>query len=145
MTRALRLALVVALPLAFLVTTGCSSCHEEPTIVIRFEPSDGDVRPARKPSPTPTPTPTPSAAAAPAKPMHECKAASDCIVVPEECCDCANGGKQHAIPKVKVAADKSARAKKCKQVMCTMMASTDPTCGMRPDCVSGACVMIKKK
>jgi hypothetical protein len=29
--------------------------------------------------------------------------------------------------------------------MCTMMLSTDPTCGQEADCVNGACVMVPKK
>ena len=62
---------------------------------------------------------------------RECKAAADCVVEPLDCCDCANGGKQHAIAKKTAAAAKSAHAAKCKAQMCTMMLSTDPSCGMQ--------------
>jgi hypothetical protein len=137
-----------------MVATGCNGCHEEPTIVIRFEPTDADVKPPSPigiPSPMATPTPSPSSlggaplGGSPKKSAKkECKAATDCVVVPEECCDCANGGKQHAIPKAELAAAKASRAVKCKHAMCTMMFSTDPTCGMRADCVSGQCAMVKK-
>jgi hypothetical protein len=111
--------------------------------VIRFEPSDADVKPRPTlPTPTPTPTPTPSLPTTTTK--KECKTAADCAVVPEDCCDCANGGRQQAIAKKKLAAAKAARQAHCKHTMCTMMLSTDPTCGMRAECVAGACAMVKK-
>lgn len=132
--------------LAFSVLSGCSGCHEEPTIVIRFEPSDADVKMhVVTPSPTPSPTPTPSPVVTSKPGKKECKVAADCVVLPEDCCDCANGGKQHAIAKSKLAAAKADRAAHCKHTMCTMMISTDPTCGMRADCVAGQCGMVKKK
>jgi hypothetical protein len=125
------------------------ACRDEPTIVIKFEPSD--LAAARPSSVDAAPTAKAPAdlgsAAAPdagAKKASECKTAADCVVEPAECCDCANGGKQHAIPKARAQASKAARAKKCAGVMCTMMLSTDPTCGQRADCVSGACVMATK-
>jgi hypothetical protein len=133
------------------VLAGCNACHEEPTIVIRFEPSDADVKlqvvkPSPSGAPTPTPTPSPSPGATASKPgKKECKVAADCAVTPEDCCDCANGGRQHAIAKVKVAAAQASREAHCKHTMCTMMISTDPTCGMRADCVAGQCTMVKKK
>jgi hypothetical protein len=132
-------------PVALLA--GCNGCHEEPTIVIRFEPSDADVKPPRSaPTPTPSPSPSPSLTGPPSKTAKkECKTAADCVVVPEDCCDCANGGRQQAIPKAKQAAAKASRAAHCKHTMCTMMISTDPSCGMRAECVAGQCQMVKKK
>jgi hypothetical protein len=143
-----------ALVVAALMLSCLAACHEEPTIVIKFEPNDlagAAARPAdlgAPPKPAAdlavvaadktTPTKRKPAAA-------ECKHAADCVVVPAECCDCANGGKQHAIAKKELAAAKTARAERCKGKMCTMMMSTDPSCGQRPDCVDGACVMVKKK
>lgn len=121
------------------------ACHEEPTIVIKFEPSDMSGMPAASPRPVVAPSPTPSPA--PVRQIaagHECKVTADCVVEPEDCCDCANGGRQHAIPKSKLAASKLERAKKCKGQMCTLMLSLDPTCGKRPDCVTGSCVMVDK-
>jgi hypothetical protein len=115
--------------------------------VIRFEPNDmtgahdgASAGAAARPSPTPV-----AVAIKTGKHARECKAAADCIVEPEDCCDCANGGRQHAIPKAQQAASKAARAKRCKGVMCTLMLSLDPTCGKRPDCVEGQCVMVDKK
>jgi hypothetical protein len=145
----MRVLLALCLLAILSALAGCNGCHEEPTIVIRFEPSDADVklqvlRPTPSPSPTPTPSPSPGATAS--KPgKKECKVAADCAVMPEDCCDCANGGRQHAIAKVKVAAAKASREAHCKHAMCTMMISTDPTCGMRADCVAGQCTMVKKK
>ncbi|MCA1665611.1 MAG: hypothetical protein LC659_15310, partial [Myxococcales bacterium] len=75
----------------------------------------------------------------------ECKVAADCVIEPVDCCDCANGGKQHAIAKKAAAAAKAARAGRCKGKMCTMMLSTDPSCGQRAQCVEGACVMAAAK
>jgi hypothetical protein len=135
-----------------------AGCREEPTIVIKFEPNDmsgvkvADMS-ARKPADLAT-APADLAvvaakggagkAAKAGKGAAECKAAADCVIEPVECCDCANGGKQHAVSKKVAAATKAARAQKCKTAVCTMMLSTDPSCGQRADCVDGACVMIKK-
>lgn len=132
------------------VISGCSGCHEEPTIVIRFEPTDADVKPSPSPSirvvasPSPTPTPMPAHVPPVKHAKKECKVDADCAVVPEDCCDCANGGRQQAIPKKQVAAHQTERGKRCGKVMCTMMFSTDPTCGMRAACVAGQCTMLKK-
>ncbi|HEY2742967.1 MAG TPA: hypothetical protein VGL86_00030 [Polyangia bacterium] len=123
-------------------------CREEPTIVIKFEPNDmTGTTVAAKTDLATAPAPADLAVAETKKKSHahECKAAADCVVEPLECCDCANGGKQHAIAKKAAAAAKSAHAAKCKTAMCTMMLSTDPSCGMRADCVDGACVMVAKK
>lgn len=135
----------------FFVLFCAVGCREEPTIVIKFEPNDmtghavvtkpGDLATAAKPADM--------ALAAvekkkpPAKP--ECKMAADCVVEPVDCCDCANGGKQHAITKKLAAASKASHAEKCKGKMCTMMLSTNPSCGQRADCVDGACVMAEPK
>ena len=142
-----RLAAVFALLLCAV------GCREEPTIVIKFEPNDMTGHPlavVTKPADLATaPKPADMALAAvekkkaPAK--AECKTAADCVVEPLDCCDCANGGKQHALAKKAAAASKAAHAEKCKGKMCTMMLSTDPSCGMKADCVDGACVMAAAK
>src|SRR4051812_2587343 len=138
-----------AYPLAavFALVLCAVGCREEPTIVIKFEPNDmtGHAVVTKPADLATAPTPPDMAAAAvgkkkpPAKP--ECKTAADCVVEPLDCCDCANGGKQHAVAKKVAAASKAARAEKCKGKMCTMMLSTDPSCGERAACVDGACVM----
>jgi hypothetical protein len=127
-------------------------CREEPTIVIKFEPNDlaGAAVTARPADMAAAPKPAPPAdmtVAAKKKKgaAPECKVAADCVVEPIECCDCANGGKQEAVTKKAAAASKKARAAECKTKMCTMMLSTDPTCGMRADCVEGACTLVPKK
>jgi hypothetical protein len=137
-----RLAAVFAL---LFVVVGC---REEPTIVIKFEPNDmtGHAPAIAKPAVTDLATAPADLATATVEKKKpgakaECKTAADCVVEPLECCDCANGGKQHAIAKKLAAASKAARAEKCKAKMCTMMLSTDPSCGQRADCVEGQCVM----
>ena len=143
MTRAASLPLL-ALVLAFLAV----GCREEPTIVIKFEPNDlaGRAKPADLSTAAPKPVADMAVAAVEKKKgKAECKVAADCVVEPADCCDCANGGKQHAIPKKAAAASKAARAERCKTTMCTMMLSTDPSCGQRADCVDGQCVMAAAK
>jgi hypothetical protein len=154
MTRA---SVAVVFTIAF--AAAIAGCREEPTIVIKFEPNDlSGTTHAAPAKPVDLGT---AATAAPVKAVDlgvaaktpakgkpaataECKVAADCVVVPLDCCDCANGGKQHAIAKKQAAAAKTARAEKCKTTVCTMMLSTDPSCGQRADCVDGACVMVKK-
>jgi hypothetical protein len=129
-------------------------CREEPTIVIKFEPNDmvGAHKAADMSSAAPKPADL-AVAVLEKRPLPdkkkgvpaECKAAADCVLEPMECCDCANGGKQHAIAKKLAAASKKARAEKCKARMCTMMLSTDPSCGQHADCVDGQCVMAATK
>ncbi len=137
----------VVVGLASLAAVGCNSCREEPTIVIRFESSDADIRPSRAPvavvpSPSPLPLEPPLK-----KATNECKRAKDCVVEPVECCDCANGGRLQAVPREQAAASKTARAAHCAQVMCAMMVSADSSCvkDMRADCIGGACVLVAKK
>jgi hypothetical protein len=133
-------------------------CHEEPPIVIKFEPADmagakpasaaatvadaggavakmADAGAAVKAPMVPPGPPTVK------KGAPECKTAADCEVVPVECCSCANGGKQQAVTHKAAAALNKDRPKRCKDIMCTMMVSTDPTCGKRADCVAGQCTM----
>lgn len=118
-------------------------CHEDPPIVIRFEPNDMSGSKIAA-----APVQLDGAIAAPhlaepvgAKKKAECKVKADCIVTPVDCCDCANGGKQQAIAKLTAVASKAARDKRCKGALCTQMFSTDPTCGKRADCQDGTCVL----
>jgi len=158
-------AAVVTFALVAATLLAGAGCREEPTIVIKFEPNDmaghpPAVAPAAVPTALPTAAqadlsvrpsdlglakkPTPPPAAKPTKATAECKVAADCVIEPTDCCDCANGGKQHAIPKKKAAASKAARAERCKTAVCTMMLSIDPSCGQRSDCADGVCVMVRK-
>jgi hypothetical protein len=119
---------------------GCSSCHEEPTIVIRFEPNDSDVAPSPQASIASAPVVAASPAPAAVAKRRECKVAADCVAEPEECCDCMNGGKLHAVAKAH-ALTKEMRAQKCSGIMCPTMVSNDPSCAKKAACVSGQCVM----
>jgi len=141
----------VAAVLLSLSSLGVVGCREEPTIVIKFEPNDlaGAAKPADLGA-APKPADLAVVAVEKKKPKAagtaaECKVAADCVVEPVDCCDCANGGRQHAVPKKQLAKVKAERAKRCKNAMCTMMLSTDPSCGQRADCVDGACVMAAAK
>jgi len=130
-----------------------AACHEDPPIVIRFEPNDLSGAKAATPPAAPDLATVAKIAAPPdagaakqvKKGPAECKVKADCVIEPVDCCDCANGGKQHAIAKAGAAAAKAARAKRCKDAMCTMMVSTDPTCGKRADCQEGMCVLVERK
>ena len=136
---------------AFAVAAAIAGCREEPTIVIKFEPNDmakvarpADMTVAAAAKPADLAVAAPTAEKKKGK-AAECKVAADCVVEPLDCCDCANGGKQHAISKKAAAAGKAARTERCKTAMCTMMLSTDPSCGERAACVDGQCVMVAKK
>jgi hypothetical protein len=107
--------------------------------VIRFEPSDAAVAPlAPSPSPSP-PLPSSVGRAEPPGPP-ECKANADCVVEPEDCCDCNHGGRLVAMVKTK-ALSKAQRAKKCKGMMCAAVISNDPSCAKKAACAEGRCVL----
>jgi len=141
-----------------LFVLGIAACQREPAIVIKFEPADLAGRDLMKPRDLAAPLD--GAAAKIEQPEQnesvgktakstktavakksECAADADCVIVPDGCCDCANGGKEHAVAKRDEAKLRAAQRAACKDVMCTMMVSTDRTCGKRPACVDGACAM----
>jgi hypothetical protein len=128
-----------------LVVSGIAACQREPAIVIRFEPADLAGKDLAKPHDlAPRDLSSRDAAVAEAKKetaKTACKVDADCVLFTDDCCDCANGGKQHAIAKNDVAAHRAKREASCKDVMCSMMVANDPTCAKRPACVAGACAM----
>jgi hypothetical protein len=69
----------------------------------------------------------------------DCKTDKDCVLVADDCCSCAQGGKQHAIPKKGKDAYEKDRKKRCADSACTDMVSTDPSCSQRPFCGAGIC------
>jgi hypothetical protein len=75
----------------------------------------------------------------PAAATADCKTDSDCVAVPDDCCSCNEGGKQHAIPKSQKDAYEKARKKRCAGTMCTEVMSRDPSCSMRAFCGAGIC------
>jgi hypothetical protein len=75
----------------------------------------------------------------PAPSTADCKTDADCVLVPDDCCSCSQGGKQHAIPKKEKAAYEKERKKKCSDAACTEMMSDDPTCTQHPFCAAGIC------
>jgi len=121
-------------------------CHEEPTIVIKFEPNDLAQR-AHVDAATPKPVARDAGAveaAVPAKPVAKgatCKTAADCVAIKVDCCDCNNGGAQRVVGKAEAAKlDKDLKAR-CKGTMCPSMISNDPSCGKKADCVAGTCAL----
>jgi hypothetical protein len=126
-------------------------CHEEPTIVIRFEPTDAAVRPhvdAARSSTAVAAAPAAGLAVSPdlgSAPGAECKAASECVAEPVDCCDCAHGGALRAISKAAAVRAKPSRRTRCKDQVCAAMMSTDPSCARKPDCVDGRCVLVEPK
>jgi hypothetical protein len=76
---------------------------------------------------------------APAEPAAACKTDADCVAVPDDCCPCSQGGKQHAIPKKEQAAYEKDRKKRCTDTVCTEVMSQDGTCSQHPFCGAGIC------
>lgn len=76
--------------------------------------------------------------AAPAS-TDECKKDEDCVLVADDCCPCAQGGKQRAIPKKQKDGYEKDRKKRCADTACTDMMSTDPSCSQKPFCGAGIC------
>jgi hypothetical protein len=69
----------------------------------------------------------------------DCKTDKDCVLVPEDCCPCSQGGKQRAIPKKEKDSYEKDRKKRCADTACTESVSTDPTCSQTPFCGAGIC------
>jgi hypothetical protein len=69
----------------------------------------------------------------------DCKKDSDCVVVIDDCCSCAQGGKQRAIPKKQKDGYEKDRKKRCADTACTEAMSTDPTCTQEAFCAVGIC------
>jgi hypothetical protein len=71
----------------------------------------------------------------------DCKKDADCVLVPDDCCDCSQGGKQHAIPKKQKDAYEKDRHKRCATTQCMEMISQDLSCTQHPFCGAGICEM----
>ncbi|HLK91151.1 MAG TPA: hypothetical protein VKZ18_14730 [Polyangia bacterium] len=69
----------------------------------------------------------------------DCKTDKDCVAVPDDCCPCSQGGKQHAIPKKDKDSYEKDRKKRCADAACTESMSTDPSCSQKPFCAAGIC------
>lgn len=77
--------------------------------------------------------------AAAAASAADCKVDHDCVLVPDDCCPCSQGGKQRAIPKKGKTAYEKDRKKRCAGTVCTEMMSQDPSCAQVPFCGAGIC------
>ena len=69
----------------------------------------------------------------------DCKKDADCVLVPDDCCSCNQGGKQRAIPKKEKATYEKDRKKRCAETECMEMMSQDPTCSQHAFCGAGIC------
>jgi hypothetical protein len=107
------------------------ACQREPAIVIHFDAIDAAhvVDAAHIVDAAMAPDLAPAAHA-------ECTQDSDCALMSDGACDCANGGKQRAFskhvgkPKVRLG-----------KTMCVAMMSNDPSCAQHAACVAGACTL----
>lgn len=115
---------VTSLLLSFVLATAVGGCKADPTIVIRFDTPDLAGRRF-------------DAAVSPKRGAAECENDADCTTEIDGCCDCANGGKQKAVSATHQAAAPHAPC----DSLCTMMISTDPSCGRHPACVGGSCTL----
>jgi hypothetical protein len=130
MTRPLLLASLLGLSLL--------GCREEPTIVITFAPQDlAGVKPADLGHP-PDLARTPDMAHAVA--ADPCKKDVDCVMVPDGCCSCTQGGKMIAVAK----ANAKAHSGNCDGIMCPQVMSNDPSCAAKASCIEGKCVGVAK-
>jgi hypothetical protein len=69
-----------------------------------------------------------------------CKVDSDCALVPTDCCDCNNGGKQKAILARDRASYERSRQGRCTDTLCPAVVSQDPSCAaMAAVCKEGRC------
>ena len=68
---------------------------------------------------------------------QNCGLDTDCVVVQNGCCDCANGGKDIAINKLQL--QKFKARFNCDQIMCTMMAAAEPCGSGVVSCVANKC------
>ena len=69
----------------------------------------------------------------------DCKADTDCVLVPDDCCSCNQGGKQRAIPKKQKDSYEKDRKKRCADTQCMEMMSQDPSCSQHAFCAAGIC------
>jgi len=69
----------------------------------------------------------------------DCKTDTDCVLVPDDCCSCNQGGKQRAIPKKQKDTYEKDRKKRCADTQCMEMMSQDPSCSQHAFCAAGIC------
>ena len=69
----------------------------------------------------------------------DCKTDADCVLVPDDCCSCNQGGKQRAIPKKQKDGYEKDRKKRCADTQCMEMMSQDPSCSQHAFCGAGIC------
>jgi hypothetical protein len=133
--------------LALSFALAVAGCEREPAIVVRFDTLDLAGPDAGKPNDASAPA---KLANDDAGAVHDagkralgpaCKVEAECTLIVDGCCDCANGGKLAPALKREETKLNLAHRAACKDAMCTMMVSTDKSCGSRPACVDGHCAL----
>ncbi|MFQ6010008.1 MAG: hypothetical protein ACE5J7_02715 [Candidatus Aenigmatarchaeota archaeon] len=73
---------------------------------------------------------------------YSCVSDSDCVKVDAGCCGCTAGGKATAINKNFVEQWDANLTGSCKDIVCAMVMSDDPSCFAEPKCVQGECKLM---
>jgi hypothetical protein len=72
----------------------------------------------------------------------ECHMDSDCILVPDGCCGCNEGGKQRGIPAAARDGYEKKRKTACRSSACPALMSEDPSCVTgHAVCKAGKCAL----
>ena len=64
---------------------------------------------------------------------------NQCVKVKADCCGCQEGGKNIPINRNYKSYWESKLRKKCKDVMCPMVISNDPSCSQKVSCIDNRC------
>jgi hypothetical protein len=76
------------------------------------------------------------------KAAAECQADTDCVLVPDGCCGCNEGGKQRAIPGRARDGYEKKRKAVCRTAACPALMSEDASCVTgHPVCKAGKCTL----
>jgi len=73
------------------------------------------------------------------KDLNACRADSDCVQVPTDCCGCENGGESKAVSKNFRGYFAEERARKCNNVACLTVYVCEED--VKPRCVQGQCTL----
>lgn len=71
----------------------------------------------------------------------ECQKDADCVLVPDGCCGCHEGGKQRAIPARARAAHERKRQETCRETLCPAVMSQHASCEAQAVCKEGTCAL----
>lgn len=97
-----------------------------------------EAKPTRK---APTARASEHQAAGTRQAASHCKKDADCVLVPDDCCSCSEGGKQHAVARAARDAYEKDRQKRCAGTMCAQVMSQDASCAQQAVCRAGSCTL----